>query len=375
MQPASPEFFRAIRQSHTIVSYITAKSPTGQAVRLEATDGNVSIDRTSDIRRRCNITCVDSTGKFSPRSATDLLTPTGTEVTVYRGVKYPSGIEEVVAVGVFRLSKVTITDTTSSIGTPGVVLEGYDRSRTVQRDRFTEPYTIAEGTNIIQAIQDILARTFDNLTYDATATTLTATAPMVYDTSNDPWQAVSDLAAGIGCEIYFDPTGNVVIAPPVDVDHLPAPDWDFVEGEGCQMLGLNVVYTDEPGFNGVVLTGESTGDEAPPVRSVVWDEEPTSPTYHLGPYGEVPLFVTNSIVSTQADADSVATATLNSTIGITSQLSVTALVNPALDANDTVQVTRAKSGIAGKYAIDSVTIPMQAAETAEITLRAKRVTS
>lgn len=375
MQPASPEFFRAIRESHNIVSYVTAKSPTGQVVRLEATDGNVSIDRTADVRRRCTITCVDSTGKFSPRSATDLLTPTGTEITVYRGIKYPSGIEEVVSVGVFRLSKVTITDTTSSIGTPGISLEGYDRSRTVSRDKFTEPYTIPQGTNVLDAIQAILARTFDNLTYDATTTTLTTTAPMVYDTSDDPWGAVSTLAAGIGCEIFFDATGNVVIAPPVDVDHLPAPDWDFTEGIGCQMLGLNVVYTDEPGYNGVVLTGESTGDELPPVRSVVWDEEPTSPTYHLGPYGEVPLFVTNSIVTTQADADSVATATLNSTIGITSQLSVTALVNPALEANDTVSVTRAKSGISGKYAIDSITVPMMASETAEITLRAKRVTS
>jgi hypothetical protein len=335
----------------------------------------VSIDRTADVRRRCTITIVDDTGKYSPRSASDLLTPTGTEITVYRGVKYPSGIEEVVAVGVFRLSKATITDTTSSIGTPGVVLEGYDRSRTVQRDKFTEPWTVAEGTNIVDAIKAILARTFPDLQYDAVTTSLVATAPMVYDTSNDPWQACTNLASGIGCEIFFAADGSVVIAPPVDVDHLPAPDWDFVEGNGCQMLGLNVVYTDEPGYNGVVLTGESTGDENPPVRSVVWDEEPTSPTYHLGPYGEVPMFVTNSVVTTQADADSVAQAMLNSTIGITSQLSITALVNPALDANDTVQVTRAKSGIAGKYAIDSLTIPMTAAETATVNLRAKRVTS
>lgn len=375
MRPASADFFRTIRESHEIVSYVTATSPTGQVVRLEATDGNVSIDRTADIRRRCTITCVDSTGEFSPRSATDLLTPTGTEITVYRGVKYPSGIEEVVSVGVFRLSKVTITDTTSLVGTPGISLEGYDRSRTVSRDKFTEPYTVAQGSNVIQAIKDILARTFDNLSYDSVSTTLTTTAPMVFDTSDDPWGAVTNLAAGVGCEIFFDATGNVVIAPPVDVDHLPAPDWDFTEGVGCQMLGLNVVYTDEPGYNGVVLTGESTADELPPVRSVIWDEEPTSPTYHLGPYGEVPMFVTNNIVTTQADADSVATATLNATIGITSQLSVSALVNPALEANDTVTVTRAKSGIAGKYAIDSITVPMMASETAEITLRAKRVTS
>lgn len=375
MQPASPEFFAAIKLSHNIVSYVMAKGPNGQSVRLKATDGNVSIDRTSSNRRRCNITCVDPTGEFTPRSATGLLTPTGTEVTVYRGVLYPSGIEEVVSLGVYRLSKVTITDTTSAIGTPGIVLEGYDRSRTVERDKFIAPYTVAQGTNIIQAIQDILARTFDNLQYDAVTTTLTATAPMVYDTANNPWEACQDLATSIGCEVYFDVNGNVVIAPPVDVDHLTSPDWSYVEGVGCQMLALGVVYTDEPGYNGVVLTGESTGDELPAVRSVVWDEEPSSPTYHEGPYGEVPMFVTNSVVSTQADADSVAQATLNSTIGITSQLSVTALVNPALDANDTVEVQRAKSGISAKYAIDSLTIPLMASETAQLTLRAKRVTS
>lgn len=375
MQTASAEFFESIRQSHNIISYVTVTGANGQTVRLDATDGNVSIDRTADIRRRCNITCVDPKGTFAPKSGSDLLTPTGTEIQVYRGVLYPSGIEEVVSVGVFRLSKATVTDTTSAIGTPGIVLEGYDRSRTVKRDAFTTPYTIAAGTNIIDAIQAILARTFDNLQYDSVSTALTATAPMIYDTANDPWQAVTDLANSIGCEIFFDPTGNVVIAPPVDVDHLPSADWDFVEGEGCQMLALGVVYTDEPGYNGVVLTGESTGDELPPVRSVVWDSEPSSPTYHLGPYGEVPMFTTNSVVKTQADADSVAQATLNSTIGITSQISITSLVNPALDANDTVQVTRAKSGIAGKYAIDSIVIPLTAAETSEITLRAKRVTS
>lgn len=393
MQVATPQFFEEITGSHRVFSYVDVVGPNGDVLRLSATDGSVTVDRTATVRRECTVSCIDATGTITPKNATDVLTPTGTEIKPYRGVIYPGGVTEVVPLGVFHVSKVTVTDAQSTTpagggsaigvtgggggggGTPGIVIEGYDRSRTMARAKFITPYTVAVGTNIIQAIKDIVARTFPDVTYDSISTTLTNTAPLVYDVANDPWTTVTDLANQVGCEIYFDATGNIVIAPPVDVDHLPSSDWDFIEGNGCMLLGLSVVYTDEPGYNGVVLTGESSGDEVAPIRSVVWDAEPSSPTYHLGPYGEVPMFVTNSIVKTQSDADSVAQATLNSVVGITAQLSLTTMVNPALDASDTVQVTRAKSGIMGKYAIDSLQIPMNATSTSSITLRAKRVVS
>lgn len=375
MQVASAQFFEEISGSHTVFSYVDVLGPDNKVIRIDATDGNVNVDRTATYRRQCNITCVDPTGVITPKSEDDVLTPYGTEIRPYRGVRYAGGTVEVVPLGVFRLSKVTVTDASSSAATSGIVLEGYDRSRTVERDKFIAPYTVAVGTNIVQAIKDILARTFSDLTYDTVATNLTATAPMVFDVNISPWQAATTLAEAIGCEVFFDANGDVVIAPPVDVDHLPAADWTYIEGNGCQMLALGVVYTDEPGTNGVVLTGESTGSETAPVRSVVWDNVPSSPTYHLGPYGEVPAFVTNSVVVTQADADSVAAATLNSMIGVTSQLAITSMVNPALDTNDTVDVQRSQEGIAAKYAIDSLVIPLMAATTATVNLRAKRVIS
>lgn len=374
MQVASAEFFEEIATSHTVYSYVDVTGPDQKTVRIDVTDGTVNVDRTSTYRRQCSITCVDPTGALTPKSEADILTPFGTEIRPYRGVTYPGGRTEVVPLGVFRISKSTVTDSSSSVGVPGIVIEAYDLARTVERDRFTAPYTVAVGTNIVTAIKAILARTFDDLKYDSVTTTMTATAPMVFDVNISPWDAVNTLAKAIGCEVYFDAVGDVVIAPPIDIDHLPAADWAYVEGNGCQMLGLGVVYTDDPGYNGIVLTGESVGSEAAPVRSVVWDDVPSSPTYHLGPYGENPAYFTNSVVVTQADADSVAKSMLNATIGVASQLAITALVNPALDVNDTVDVERSKDGISGKYAIDSLTIPMLAAGTATVTLRSKRVT-
>lgn len=374
MQVVTDAFLREIRQSHEVVSYVDVTTHDNRTFRLTATDGSVNIDRTADIRRRCTVSCVDPDGTITPVNAESILTPFGTELRLYRGVRYTSGVlagaEEVVPLGVFRLSKAQVKDSVG--GSTDISLEAYDLSRTVRRDKFTDVYTVATGTNIITAIKAIIGRTFSDLQFDTFASTVVSTAPLVFDADSDPWVAVTQLATSIGCEVWFTGTGVLRVAPPVDIDHLPAPVFTYVEGAGCTMLDLDVVFTDEPGFNGVVLTAQAAGSADPPIRSVVWDSEPSSPTYHLGPYGEVPMFVTNSTVTKQADADAAAAAALNQVLGFSSQLNLTAMVNPALDANDVIQVTRARSGVNAKYALDAVSIPLRANGTSALSLRQKR---
>lgn len=373
MEQATARFLSRIRASHTVVSYIDVQGPNQDAFRLTATGGNVAVDRTAAVRRRCTASCVDPDGTLTPRSAEDLLTPYGTEIRPYRGIRYDDGTVEVMPLGVFRISKVSVTDSVG--GSPDIRIEAYDRSRTVSRDKFIAPYNLPAGTNVVQAIKDILARTFPDLTYDSISSPLATSAPMLFDVNDDPWDSACALAMSLGCEVFFDTRGGVVIAPPVDIDALPAPAFTYIEGQGCTMLDLSSVFTDEPGYNGVVLTGESVGDELPPVRSVVWDDQPSSATYHLGPYGEVPMVVTDPIVKTQSDADAAALALLKGQLGFSSQLAITASVNSALDAGDVIQVVRARSGVSGLYAIDTTTIPLEIAGTMPVGLRQKRVVS
>lgn len=369
---ATNRFLAEIRRSHRVISYIDVISPTQEVLRLPATGGEVNVDRTADIRRSCRATCIDPTGLLVPESADSLLTPYGTILRPYRGVEYTdgSGDIEVLPLGVFRLSKSNVNDSTG--GSPDISLEAYDLSRTVQRDKFTSPYVIEPDTNIIEAIKAILARTFPDLQYDSISTTRTTTAPKLYDVGDDPWKAVTDLATSLGCDIYFDVEGWVVIAPPVDIDALPSPDFTYIEGQGCIMTSLSRVFTDEPGFNGVVITGESPGDELPPVRAVAWDEEPTSATYHLGPYGEVPMFITDQTIKTQEDAQSVADQLLRNQLGFSSGLTVTGVVNSSYEAGHVVQVERLRSRVTGLYAVDAFNVPLRAADLQGLTLRAKR---
>lgn len=374
MQQVTDAFKAEVLKSHTVYSYVDCITPSNGSFRLTATGGNVQVDRTADVRRRLNCSVVDPNGDLTPKTAASILTPYGTELRAYRGVKYTSGVLsgsfEVVPLGVFRLSKATVRDQVG--GSPDIQLEAYDLSRTISRAKFEDVYTVATGTNLVQAIKDIVTRTFPDMQFDTTATSMTATSPLVFDANSDPWQAAQTIATSAGMEVFFTATGRCKVAPPVDIDHLPAPAWTYIEGSNCTMLDLSVIFTDDPGFNGVILVGESPDGTAPAVRSVQWDKEPSSPTYYLGPYGKVPMFVTDSTITTQADADNAAIAQLNQILGFSSQLSVTAMVNPALDANDVIQVERTRSGVAGKYAIDGLTIPLDAAGTMPLTLRQKR---
>lgn len=370
MEAVTDLFLAEIRKSHTVYAYVDVTSPSQETFRLPVVGGDVDVDRSSAVRRRCSVHCIDPAGTLVPEAAESILTPYGTEIRPYRGVKYSDGTVETVPLGVFRIAKVTVSDSIG--GSPDIKLEAYDLSRTVSRDKFTSPYVIAVGVNILTAIRDILGRTFPDLTYDAISTTLITSSPSLYDVGDDPWDAVSTLASSMGCEIYFDVHGWVVIAPPVDIDALPSPHFTYIEGDKCTMLDLERVFTDEPGYNGVVVTGESPGDELPPVRAVVWDEEPSSATYHLGPYGEVPMFITDQVVKTVADAQAMASALLASQLGFSSQLNVSAVVNPAAECGDVIEVTRARSRVTGLYAIDSFNVPLAASGVQSITVRQKR---
>lgn len=374
MPRATDRFLSEIRRSHIVESYVDVISPSQEVVRLVTVDGEVTVDRTAQFRRAARIDCIDPLGTFVPDGNAGILTPFGTEVRPYRGVRYDDGTIEVQPLGVFRLSKVSITESSSQSSSVGVTigLEMFDRSRTVSRDKFTTTYVVASGTNIVEAIKTILARTFPDLEYDAISTSLVTSAPTVYNINDDPWDAVTKLATSLGCDIFFNTEGWVVIAPPVDIDALPSPDFTYIEGQQCTMTDLQSVYSDEPGFNGVVVTGESVGDELPPVRAEAWDTEPSSPTYRLGPYGEVPMCVQDSNVKTAADAQAVADSLLKGQLGFASQLTVAGVVNPSYEAGDVIQVERQKLHVTGLYTVDAFNVPLKKDAFQSLTLRQKR---
>lgn len=370
MPRGTDRYIAEIKRSHRSTSYVDIIGPTQQTFRLTAIDGEVSVDGKGAVRRGFTAKCIDPTGELTPENAASILTPFGTELRPYRGVIYDDGTTEVYPLGVFRLSKTSVDDSVG--GSPAISIESFDLSRTISRNKFTSVYTVDADTNVIDAIKGIVQLTLPDVQYNTISTSIQTSSPQVYDISSDPWDAVTTLAQSLGCEAYFDYQGVLVIAPPTDLAALPSPEFTYIENQGCTMISLSRVFTDEPGFNGVIVTGESPGDELPPVRGEAWDMEPSSATYRYGAYGQVPMFVTDQVVTTEEDATAMATALLNAQLGFSSQLTITAGVNSAYEAGDVIEVQRSRSHVSGLYVLDSFNIPLLGTGTQQLTLRENR---
>src|SRR5688500_6776145 len=217
MTSARARFLSEIRGSHTVTTRVEATTASQKVVPLVVVDGSIRVDRAGKIRRSLNLECIDPDGVLTPNGPESDLTPfVGTEIRPYRGVRYSDGTTYEVPLGVFRLERSRVTD--NGQGGVRITIEAYDRSHKIQQDKFTTPWVIETGTNVIAAIKSIVERTFPAAEYDTATSGIVTTAPKVYDVENEPWDVITELALSAGCEAYFGPDGRFVVVPSIDVN-------------------------------------------------------------------------------------------------------------------------------------------------------------
>lgn len=353
MYPVSDAFEATLKQSHTMVTRAEIWEGSSMLQEFNINDGTVTVQDEA-IRRRVTCTLTDPDGSLTPATASDLLAPVGNELRLYRGVVIPStGVEEVVPLGVFGISDTRIYD---SGGGLTLSIDAYDRARKVSRSKFTTEYVIAAGTNVATAIQAMINARVPGLTYNFTPTTA-VTPVLVYNTGDDPWAKARELAASIGYDLYFDQTGICCLTPvPVLTQSTPTV-WDYEEGPEATFLYLNRRLTDERTYSHVVITGEGNGI-GEPVRAEAYDNNPASPTYYLGAYGDIVLFESNRIITTFSQAQTVANARLQRVSGLVDLVEMQAIVNAAHDVYDVIGISRARLNIDARYVISKLSIPM-----------------
>src|SRR5690348_15044771 len=100
MSAGTARYIAEIQRSHRTTSRVDITGPDNATARLEATSGDVKVDRSADIRRTCDVDCVDSTGLLIPVDGWGILTPYGSEIRPYSGVIYDDGTEELYPLGV-----------------------------------------------------------------------------------------------------------------------------------------------------------------------------------------------------------------------------------------------------------------------------------
>lgn len=370
MRTVTPEFLTAVSTSHEVATRVEVLNDGEVTLTLDTvTDGTVTLDQTAATRGRTDVTIVDP--DLVPGAPTAALAPYGNELRVYRGVMFyetseapePAAITrtpvpELVSLGIFRIDETSVTDNGDQLE---IRVAGMDRSVRMIDARFEEPYTIAAGTNYATAIAATAAIAWPGITTNLTATSLT-TPLLVAEEGADRWKFMQDMAASIGHSLYFDGDG-ILVSRPVS-NPAGTPSIAIEEGSGGVLLTAGRKWSRQGTYNRVIATGENPSEGALPARGVATDDNPLSPTYYYGSYGKVPRFYGSQFLTTDAQALDAAQAILNRELGTTQTVDFGMLVNPALEPDDLVQVTRTRAGLTAEaHIVDSVTIPLTAEGT------------
>ena len=175
----------------------------------------------------------------------------------------------------------------------------------------------------------------------------------------------------MGYDLFFDANGIAQLAPfpTLDGSTIVA---SFKEGEETTILDLDRTISTRETYNGVIYIVE--GAEVPvPIRVEVFDEDSTSPTYRFGKFGEVPIFVSSNLLTTEAEAIIAASSLLNLYIGAQETISWNSLVDPTLDVQDVVYIKADGAKVDRVVIIDSLSIPLSPEASMSAVARTVRV--
>jgi hypothetical protein len=366
MYPVSDAFREAVVgcAQRAVVS-VTVELDGSELGTLPFTTGTVDCDGTRDgALRSLQLTVSPDPDAF------EWLTTAGAEIVVQRGLILDDGTEELVPLGVFVLD----ADLEESEDGALTVSAG-DRSRRISRARWTDPYVVAAGVDVGDAIADLLRECWPDCPIGTTLLSVgkPTGAKLAYldGADSDPWKDARALAASAGLDLYFDGDGTAQVRDTPDPESDPV-CFTYHAGEEGAVLSQTRRAMLTQQYNGVIVTAEGSG-VAVPKRGEAWDEDPNSPTYVDGPMGRVPMFYSSPLLTTQDDVDSAAETLLARVKRPIEQTSFTLLPNPAHEAFDVVEFVDAEL-VARRYLFDVVSVPLDSSGSLTATARETAVT-
>jgi len=354
---SSEEFDRLVSEPHQHVSRIEVfidgdivEDTYYGGTHLLLDSGTVAFDRNAETRgsTKASLLDVDGTGK-------DILDPVNSpEVRPHRGIMI-DGIPEWIPLGAYPVE-------TYSVERRGnfsmIDIDGNDYSALVRWLPWDQPFIIPRDTDYFEAIRMVVddrATRFEPV-YNFGASEL-LTPDMIVQDSDDPWSVVMKLASAVGCEAYFDRYRVLNVQPIPDLDRI-APVFELVEGQqGITVSPITRDVSIKDMFNGVICRGE-----APwllfPISGEAWDEDPLSPTYRFGPFGEKPLKISDAMASTNAQCQVIAEAEYQKVRGVLEDVTFHTLPDPRIEVGDVISVSDEVLGVKGRLVIETLNVPL-----------------
>lgn len=316
---------------------------------LTFTEGSVTEDASTEVRSDFSITATVDADTPIPSTLADRVLPFGKRARLSMGFEYPDIDPEMVTVATGWL-----TLTSFQSGTSTIPLNGLDRASRLQAPS-PRPVSIPAGRPVPAAIRDLLSTIDPTISYDLMASQWTSPR-LVHEVETDLWSEADQMATSIGAELFVSRDDRVTLRP------IPRPArpavWSFTEGVNATVLNAEQRWSTDQIPNGVIVIGTHSSLSGS-VTAAVWDEDPTSPTYRFGPYGEKPKFVRSEKVASFGQALAMAKGELERRLGGANEIELSVVPNPAIEAGDVVEVRLGSIGASGLRVVESVTISLE----------------
>lgn len=331
--PASHWFTDSLLHSHAAITRVDAyrggeRLPPDVVGEQYYADGlpvaegsSIIMDSASKVRRQLDLRLADP--RLNPKDPRSALAPYGTELVVRYGIRYLA-TTEFVPVGVFRLDE-------AGGGLVGgeVAITAPDRSRAIADAIFQSPAQSRPGATIPIQISELVWDVLPDVRIEDRTGSSAVTPRVIWE--EDRWGAIENLATSIGAEVIFDPEGTCVIRPVPSADALPS-WWAQIGPSGTIVTGSTLIS--RIGVNNIVVVRGERTDDAPPVYAVAYDDDPNSPTWYEGPFGEVPLIWTSPLITSTKQALDAANGLLERRKAMIRELTLGMVPNPLLEPGD-----------------------------------------
>jgi hypothetical protein len=321
--------------------------------------GSVTPDRTAECRYSASVELVGAPrGRHGINSVT-------TEIRIFQGLGVPRRDVEWIPAGRYIVDRLRRTRL-------GVVLELLGREDIIRSADLPRARTIGPDTARICAEQ-LVGEALPGAAVAWRAGVNADTKLPAFVVDEDRWAALSGgtdssgvstgIAASLGAEVYADAGGTMTFAPVPTLDQPVV--WRIPRGLAT------VRPSDEETSEGLrnlwVVTGDSGSGSATIGPAYAWDSDPNSLTYAGPDPVNDPLApqrlnlpgvrvrtgkYTSPLVTSTAQADTVARAQLADSLGVQATISLTSVCNPAVEPGDVLDI-EVDDGVWERHLIDA----------------------
>jgi len=363
MQSVSAKWAPALANDHGLVSKVSVLyDGSVVAEDIAFTDGSVSVDRGSDVRRSLSLSIADP-AEF-PTTETARYGVYGQTIYVESGITYLDGSTELVPCGLFVVTQVSGNIHTGPLTVTAVGQEILLKRAVFETATSTKGFASAAafiGTQIAAAIP---GASFVN----ASTSGATALATKTWDPGAEVWSALVEVANSVGAELYCDANGTFRLVDVPNID-TAVPVWDVSAGEMGVMVSAEMTLTADDVYNRVVASGENAEDNKPPVSAEA--KITTGPLRYGGPFGKVTKTYQSSLITSTTQAQATANALLRRYQAPNRSVTLGTIPNPALEAGDCIRVNYGDSAPVPPelHLVQSFTVPLNVEGSADFTIQ------